>query len=269
MAFPYKRILNPIDFDENSIRAVEVAADFARANDGTVFLFHVVPMILPPAGMPTYVDLYKGQEETARIKLEDIARKHLRGVKYELMTHLGDPGAAILRTATRLATDLIVMATHGRKGFSRVFLGSIAEIVLREATCPVLTVRQVDSDRNRVGHWMTASPITAALTDKLSVVEARMRQGSFRSMPVVDDGRVVGIITDRDLRTHTGYQDQTEVKMAMSEPVLTVTPKMPVRDAARLLRERKIGALPVVEDERLVGVVSTSDILDAFVSEAE
>jgi acetoin utilization protein AcuB len=53
----------------------------------------------------------------------------------------------------------------------------------------------------------------------------------------------------------------------MSGQVLTVGPETPIRDAARLLRERKIGALPVVEDARLVGVISTSDILQAFMEE--
>jgi nucleotide-binding universal stress UspA family protein len=52
MAFPYRRILNPIGFADASIRAVETAAELARQNDGTVLLFNVVPMILPPAGSP-------------------------------------------------------------------------------------------------------------------------------------------------------------------------------------------------------------------------
>jgi nucleotide-binding universal stress UspA family protein/predicted transcriptional regulator len=270
MAFPYRRILNPVDFDENSINAVKMAAQFAEYNDGTVFLFHVVPMIMPPTpdAMPGYIEAYKGQEDTARVKLEDIARKHLHGVKYELLTHRGDPAGSILRTAMRLAADVIVMATHGRKGFSRVFLGSIAEVVLREAACPVLTVRQPDSDRSHVGHWMTANPVTAAPEEKLSIIEGRMRQGDFRSMAVVDDGRLVGIISDRDLRTHTGRHEALDVKAAMAEPVITVTAETSVQEAARLLHEHKIGALPVVEGGRLIGVISTTDILAAFVSEA-
>jgi nucleotide-binding universal stress UspA family protein len=67
----------------------------------------------------------------------------LRGVKYELLTHIGDPAATILRAQKMLAADVVVMATHGRRGFSRVLLGSTAEMVLRESTCPVLTVRTV------------------------------------------------------------------------------------------------------------------------------
>ena len=88
-------------------------------------------------------------------------------------------------------------------------------------------------------------------------------------MPVLKDGKVIGVITDRDLRRHTGYLDQTEVSKAMSEQVLTVTPETTIYDAARLLREHKIGTLPVVEDGRLVGMISTTDVLEALTSETQ
>ena len=127
MSFPFRRILSPVDFDDNSLAALEVAAQMARQDDGTVLLFHVVPMVVAPTGMPVYVDIYKGQEELAKEKLRQIAAKRLHGIKYELLTHLGEPAAAIIRTAKRSAVDVIVMATHGRRGFSRVMLGSIAE----------------------------------------------------------------------------------------------------------------------------------------------
>ena len=71
-------------------------------------------------------------------------------------------------------------------------------------------------------------------------------------------------MTDRDIRQHTGYLDQTEAFKAMSEPLITVTPTTDIREAARLLRERKIGALPVVEDGKLVGVITTDDVLEAL-----
>jgi acetoin utilization protein AcuB len=59
------------------------------------------------------------------------------------------------------------------------------------------------------------------------------------------------------------------VKLAMTEPVITITPETPIHEAARLLRERKIGALPVVEDGRLVGIISTVDVLEALTAETE
>lgn len=265
MSFPYKRILCPIDFDENSLAALVVAAQFAKHNDGTVFVLHVVPMIIPPTGMPVYVDMYKSQEETARDKLREVARKYLPGVKYELTTHVGDPAGAIVKTAKKLVPDVLVMSTHGRRGFTRVFLGSVAEMVLREAPCPVLTVRSGPVDKHQVGRWMTSNPVTTDPEEKLALVQERMQQGGFRSMPVLSEGKLVGVITDRDLRQHVGYLDHTEVKLAMSEQLVTVAPETTIQEAARLMRERKIGAVPVVEDGKLIGIISTSDILEAFI----
>src|ERR1700686_903464 len=101
MAFPFRRTLGPVDFDEDSLAAREVAGQIARQNDGTVLLFHVVPMMIAPTDMPVYVDIYKGQEETAKEKLRLMAAKRLQGIKYELLTHVGEPAGAILRTAKR------------------------------------------------------------------------------------------------------------------------------------------------------------------------
>lgn len=264
MAFPYKRILNPVDFDENSIGATEVAADFARHNDGIVFLLHIVPMIMPPAGMPTYVAIYRSQEQLAAEKLRALAHKRLAGVKHEVMTGIGDPAAMIIDNETKLDADLVVMSTHGRKGLSRVLLGSIAEIVLRESICPVLTVRSVHANRNHVAAWMTGNPVTITPEEKLSAVRAHMDKGGFREMPVMSEGKLVGIVSERDLLKHGGYLDQTQVKMAMSQQPLTVTPKTSVDDAARLLRVHRIGALPVMEGDKLVGIISVTDVLEAF-----
>ena len=173
--------------------------------------------------------------------------------------------STILRNEKRLGADVVVMATHGRRGFSRFFLGSVAEMVLRESTCPVLTVQGPLTNRELVGHWMTHSPLAASPNEKLSSVQARMQEGSFRSMPVLDGGKLVGIVSDRDLRQHTADLENTEARSAMTTEVLTVTPETAAREAARLLRERKVGALPVMQDGELVGIVTGTDLLGAFI----
>jgi acetoin utilization protein AcuB len=98
------------------------------------------------------------------------------------------------------------------------------------------------------------------------LIQARlkMQKGGFRRLPVVSDGQLVGIITDRDMREHAGYLDRTEVKAVMSKKPITVTPATTVEAAAQLLLKQKIGGLPVVEKGRLVGMITTSDILQAF-----
>lgn len=267
MSFPFKRILSPIDFDENSLAALELAAQIARQNDGTVIVFHVVPLIAAAAAMPVYVDAYRGQEETAQDKLQQIAAKRLPGLKYELLTHLGEPAGAIVRTARRAAADVIVMATHGRSGFSRVVLGSIAEMVLRESPCPVLCVRHGAPGRNLVARWMSSSPVVAGPNQLLSTIQERMHDGGYRCAPVVEDGQLVGIVTDRDVRANMGRLDRVEARYAMTADPITVEPSTPLRDAARLLFERKLDALPVLEDGKLAGIITSSDILRAFLEE--
>ena len=83
-------------------------------------------------------------------------------------------------------------------------------------------------------------------------------------MPIRGDGALVGIVTDRYIRQHTDLLDQTEAFKAMSEKPITVTPFTDIREAACLLRERKIGALPVLDTGTLVGVITTSDLLEAL-----
>jgi hypothetical protein len=61
MSFPYRRIFCPVDFDDNSMSALDTATSVAREHVGIVFVLHIVPMIIPPTGMPIYVDTFKGQ----------------------------------------------------------------------------------------------------------------------------------------------------------------------------------------------------------------
>ena len=92
MSPSYQRILCPIDFDENSLAALHAATDLARRSDGTVFVLHVVPMIVQPTAMPVYVDIYKSQEETAWARLKDVARKTLTGRQIRIAGAYGRAG---------------------------------------------------------------------------------------------------------------------------------------------------------------------------------
>lgn len=115
-----------------------------------------------------------------------------------------------------------------------------------------------------VSKRMTKDPVTVTGEDLLIQARLKMQKGGFRRLPVVSDGQLVGIITDRDMREHAGYLDRTEVAAAMSKKPITVTPATTVEAAAQLLLKQKIGGLPVVEKGRPVGMITTSDILQAF-----
>ncbi len=141
MAFPFKRILAPVDFDESSLSALELAAKIATQNDGEVFVVHIVPVDMDVSGMPQYVDLIKRQENIDRDRLVEIAKQRLVDVKCDIIDEMGDPAEVIDQVAKRISADLIVMVTHGRRGLARLIESSISERVLRRAPCPVLAIR--------------------------------------------------------------------------------------------------------------------------------
>lgn len=116
-----------------------------------------------------------------------------------------------------------------------------------------------------VGDRMTKYPVTVSPKDTLAQAQERMRNGGFRQIPVVDNNRMIGILTDRDIGRRGRHNVVAKVQSAMTTEVITVSPDMPLDEAARLLLRHKIGGLPVVDRGELVGIISTSDILQAFV----
>ncbi|RDI95998.1 CBS domain-containing protein [Meiothermus sp. QL-1] len=118
---------------------------------------------------------------------------------------------------------------------------------------------------------MNSPVLTVEGQVSLEAAYHQMLRHNIRHIPVVEAGRLVGMITDRDIRLATSpfapegaRPVQTPVREVMSRPVLTADPLDPVEEAARIMRERKIGALPVVEEGRVVGIVTGIDLLDAL-----
>ena len=115
-----------------------------------------------------------------------------------------------------------------------------------------------------VARRMSRNPVTIGPDAFLTEAKEKMQVGNFRRLPVLRDGSLVGIITDRDLRTHNEHLSEMQVNTAMRAPVLTVSPSATVEEAAQILLKHQIGGLPVVEENRLVGIITTSDIMKAF-----
>lgn len=113
---------------------------------------------------------------------------------------------------------------------------------------------------------VTVSPDTT-----LADAYRTMQEKSIRHLPVVDGTRLVGVVTDRDLRLATSalaptpFPPGSKVSEVMCGTPLTADLADPVEDAARTMRERKIGCLPIVDDGRLVGIITGLDLLDALI----
>lgn len=137
---PIHTILHPTDFSPRSQHAYWLSCALARDHGARIILAHVMPPpivvygngIVPP--MPE--DNRALQERNLKTLQTETA-----GIPTEVRLVEGDPVAEIVRLAKETGSELIVMGTHGWTGLSRLLMGSVAEGVVRTATCPVLTIK--------------------------------------------------------------------------------------------------------------------------------
>jgi nucleotide-binding universal stress UspA family protein len=143
MAYPYRSILSPIELDDPSLVALGFAQRIAADYEAMLHLLHVV-LRFPGFGESDVVeDEHSAAEEKARARLKEIANLHLKGVRYQIHTAAASARAvpkAIVRVATEVEADVIILKTSGRKGLSNFILGNVAEEVVRTAPCLVLTL---------------------------------------------------------------------------------------------------------------------------------
>jgi acetoin utilization protein AcuB len=125
---------------------------------------------------------------------------------------------------------------------------------------------------------MTRNPLSISPSETVAQADELMSQNRIRQLPVVKDGALIGIITDRDLRSFLSnsllsppeereHALGTEVNEIMTTHPLTVAPDDELQDAVELLLEEKIGGVPVInESERLVGIITYIDVLKCFLN---
>ncbi|HKN01389.1 MAG TPA: CBS domain-containing protein [Candidatus Binataceae bacterium] len=118
----------------------------------------------------------------------------------------------------------------------------------------------------QIVNWMTRNPVWVSPDDTLAKAKALMDQGRFRRLPVMAEGKLVGIVTERDLRSHHGFLDSIRVGTAMTSDPAAASPRDTVQEAAELILQHKIGGLPVVDNGKLVGVLTTTDLMRALLN---
>jgi acetoin utilization protein AcuB len=121
-----------------------------------------------------------------------------------------------------------------------------------------------------VREHMSPTPITISADVDLQTALRVLQERAFRRLPVTDStGRILGVVTERDLLLAVSHylNSPVDVEVVMTRPVVTTTADTPLAEAAMLMVSKKIGGLPVVDtDQRVVGIITESDIFRAFVS---
>ena len=162
-----KSILFPTDFSEYNTAALEYASRLAAESGATLHLVHVHDTRDLSTAMGEASYLYASQWEEERHRAERQLTKVVPpdpAVAFEQHFLLGLPDAEIVGYATDHKIDLIVMASHGRSGLSRLVMGSIAEAVMRKASCPVLVVKQPEAAEERKSNESKPKVQTGMLT---------------------------------------------------------------------------------------------------------
>lgn len=211
------KILVPTDFSELSLKAIKVANKYASIFDGKISLIHshipITELDEPYAiGMSSkiYQD-YEEIEESIKKKLNSIADEHVddnrRG---ETLVHIGNPAQSVVEVSEE--HDIIIMSTHGRTGFSRFLLGSVAEKVLRLSKVPVMVVE----DESDVGNFEKIL-VTTDFSDNAIAAYPKALELAKKTGGSVDILHILSFDQFEDDETDTSIKKIREQRMNLIE----------------------------------------------------
>lgn len=279
-----EHILVATDYSPSADHALVWAAMLSRQLETRILVLHILPAQRPQSD-PS--NLWGSGEDTVKKETERLA-EHVAGqlagadARYETEVAWGDPASTIVAVARNRRSDAIVIGAQGIAPASEGGLGSVAEAVLREAPCTVLTVRAPGEIRSNLPQARATAastgsaptieslilgqtPVTIGQDETLAQAHELMTRHGIHQLPVVEGGALIGIVAERDLHAHVGYLERTKVDAAMTRAPVTLAPSDSAQHAARVLMEQNINSLPVVRAGRLLGIVSRTDLLRLLV----
>jgi nucleotide-binding universal stress UspA family protein/predicted transcriptional regulator len=295
-----RRVLVPLDGSALAERALDLAAAITPPDATRVLVRVVAPIEHAMPGVSavgTYVDVAATERATADADLYlDSVRQRLAAGGYAVQTAVrhGQPAAEIVAAAREAEASLIVLSTHGRSGARRWLLGSVADAVVRGGETPVLLV----SARALVARAQAPFAVRDVMTRDPAVLRAdeplvsglrKLLRHHVSGAPVVDGaGKLVGVLSEHDLLAwDEGLLDvlagnpgmapedyrrrvaTTRVSDVMSRSPVTIDQDAPLDAAMRTLVRHAMRRLPVLDDGRLVGILTRADVLRALASQLE
>jgi CBS domain-containing protein len=278
----FKHILIAFDGTPGSDQALKQAIALARLTGASLTALSVEEKLPAYAASVGEVEEAKREMDAyfAKVQAAAVEQAQSAGVTLETVVRAGHAAQTIVRFADEGGFDLIVVGADGRRG-----LGGTADKIVESAPCSVLIAR-VNPLSMRVSDVMITEVVTISPTTPLAeVVELLIQQG-VKAAPVVEAGRIVGIVSGGDLLQRAGMELRLSLQRAlpaealreqlqqlaaqgltaadiMTAPAITVRETAKVGEAARLMADKHLKRLPVVDAQgRLVGLVSRLDVLE-------
>lgn len=272
-----KKIVCPVDFSENSQAAIALATHLARLHQGKLVFVYVAPQWLTHRDVAES-EFVRSAIESDRQQLSQI-RPATAGVDFEHQLLFGNPGPEIVRHAQD--ADMIVISTHGYSGLKRFLVGSVAQYVMRYATCPVVSLKSTNLVPGKGGEpaqeasYVRQRFVTdvmhhvapVRLTDPMSQVLAELEAARETAAPVcAPEGVCVGILTNTDIARFKAAEKESQeaslVESYYSAPVITLSENSTCQQAHQILQQHpEIHHLVVVnEAQRPLGIVESADI---------
>lgn len=185
-------ILVPSDLSSSSVEAVRVARQIARSDEQVIVVYVALDHdLIAPGNIWGVDDVVQETAEECRERLGRwVVKNDLGSVRQEIRR--GDPGMEICRLARELSCPLIVVPSHGRKGLSRILLGSVAERIIRHADCSVLVVRRDGAEVESTSSWLPRERVVVPID--LSESSSAAVETALQLVASPDDIDVVNVV---------------------------------------------------------------------------
>ncbi|MEB3327630.1 MAG: CBS domain-containing protein [Candidatus Sericytochromatia bacterium] len=268
------RVLIATDGSASAWHALREAIRTLPLAAAEVHVAVVAPVIAviedPRAYGVSVAPVYRDVREAARRDLDAaLAALLTAGIQAQGTLREGDPAMELLALAEELKPALIVVGSHGRGGVGRFLLGSVSDALVHRWPGAVLVVRQpADALRGQgeqaVSTVMHPAPVTVPAEASVTQAARLMRERGVGWLPVVREGRLIGVVTDRDLVVRVLGQGQDPAKVTAGDvctpEVVWVAPQMPLEEAVRLMEHHRVRRVAVLDGHRVAGVVAIDDL---------
>ncbi len=260
-----------VDYSPHADAALRAASALASELQAACVAVHVIP---GEAGERDPNNIWGSGEDAGQREAERLAA-HVTALlgteaRVSAVALRGNVSDALLALASERQAALLAVGRIGTSPAGEDRIGAVAHQIQIAAPCPVLVCGPAAAEvavaappvtALRVDAIMRPAPVTVAQGETLAHVERLMQQHGIHQLPVVEAERLIGIVSRHDLATQAGYLERSKVDAVMTQRPVTVSPQATLLEVAERLIEEDVNSLPVVQDGKLVGIVSKTDLL--------